>query len=135
MKKSHEPELRFMKDKDSRRLRSMLQTIDKLLKYCEKETLDTFLSNVMLLDACAMNILVLGEQANHLSDNCQKRHPQVDWRANYGLRNRVAHNYFGVYFEILWDLIQDDLKPLKLQLTEILTRENAENTIRSVANT
>jgi len=114
-----------MKDKDSRRLRSMLQIINKLLKYCEKETLDTFLSNIMLLDACAMNILVLGEQANHLSDDCQKRYPQVDWIAIYGLRNRVAHDYFGVGFEILWDVIQDDLRPLKLQLTEILAFDNS----------
>ena len=120
-----------MKDKDSRRLRSMLQIIDKLLNYCERETLDTFLSNVMLLDACAMNILVLGEQVSRLSDDCQERHTQVDWTAIYGLRNRVAHDYFGVNFEILWDVIQNDLKPLKLQLTEILARESAENTSNS----
>ena len=112
-----------MKDKDCRRLQSMIQIMDKLLKYCEKETLNTFLSNVMLLDACAMNILVLGEQANHLSDDCKKRHPQIDWTAIYGLRNRVAHDYFGVNFEIVWDVIQDDLRPLKSQLIEILACE------------
>ena len=127
MRKSLGQGLLSMKDKDFRRLQSMLQIIDKLLKYCVSETQETFLSNVMLLDACAMNILVLGEQANRLSDACQERHPQVDWTAIYGLRNRVAHDYFGVDFNILWDVIQNDLGPLRIQLTEVIDHEHENN--------
>ena len=127
MKKSLGLGLRSMKGKDFRRLQSMLQVIDKLLKYCVNDTLETFLSNVMLLDACAMNVLVLGEQANRLSDDCQERNPQVDWTAIYGLRNRLAHDYLGVDFEILWDVIQNDLELLRLQITEIIDRERTSN--------
>ena len=112
-----------MRDKDIEKLKRMLQSIDSIIEYCKKETLNTFLSNNMLMDACAMRLLALGEDSNRLSADCQKRHPQIDWISIYGLRNRIAHDYFIVDFEILWEIIQNELIPLKSQITDILVYE------------
>ena len=112
-----------MRGRDIEKLERMLHSIDLIVEYCKNETLNTFLSKNMLLDACAMRLLALGEESNRLSADCQKRHPQIDWISIYGLCNRVAHDYFRVDFEILWEIIQNELIPLKSQFAEILVYE------------
>ena len=113
-----------MKDRDAKKFENIVKTIELVMSYCEKETLNTFLSNNMLSDACAMRILVLAEDASQISTDCQRLYPQVNWGSIRGLRNRIAHDYFGIDFEILWEIIQNDLPLLKSQITEILVSFN-----------
>ena len=115
-----------MRDKNIESLGRMLRAINKIKKYCENQTLDMFLSNEMLMDACAVNILTLGEEAKRINPDYRKQHPQINWKGLYELRNVIAHEYYSddVDFEVFWDLIQNDLEPLKKQITNILPPDN-----------
>lgn len=61
-----------------------------------------------------MRLLALGEEISHLSDDFQEKHPELDWFKIVGLRNRIAHGYFEIDAEVIWDTVTssslDDLK-------------------------
>lgn len=66
----------------------------------------TFLAVVACLAA-------IGEAVKYLSDELTARHPEVDWRGFAGLRDILAHRYFGVRPDSLWAAITNDLPRLK----------------------
>ena len=53
---------------------------------------------------------------HHLDEDYQRKHPEIPWRAVYGLRNRIVHDYDGVNVELIWQIISEDLDDLLAQL-------------------
>ena len=70
----------------------------------------------MTIDAVVRNLEVLGEAARQMPEVFIAQHPEVPWRVIAGLRNRIVHDYFGLDLEIIWQIISQDLSPLKNQL-------------------
>lgn len=46
-------------------------------------------------------------------------HPDVPWRSMRGMRNRIAHGYFDINLDLVWDTVQTALPALCRQLTAI----------------
>lgn len=63
---------------------------------------------------------ILGEAAARVSEPTRLKNVSIPWREISGLRNRLIHGYDNVDFDILWDIVQDDLPVLIVQLREIL---------------
>jgi len=63
---------------------------------------------------------VVGEAAARVSPEGRQRYPAVPWPEIAGLRNRLIHAYDKVDFNILWDIVQDDLPPLIAELRKAL---------------
>ena len=73
-----------------------------------------------LLNLALVRLLeVIGEAANRISINEQQQHPEIPWPQIVGLRNRLIHGYDAVDFDILWQIITDDLPPLIAKLEVI----------------
>jgi uncharacterized protein with HEPN domain len=65
---------------------------------------------------------ILGEAANRVSPEGQNRYPQIPWVQLISLRNRLIHGYDQVDFDILWQILTQDLPPLLDALDEIVDR-------------
>ena len=63
---------------------------------------------------------VVGEAASRVSAEGRQRHPAIPWPEVAGLRNRLVHGYDKVDFDILWDIVQDDLPRLIAELRKAL---------------
>jgi len=67
-------------------------------------------------------IIIIGEAAAKLADECTEfvaDHPDVPWKQMRGMRNRMAHGYFEINLDVVWDTVQQSLPELKQQLLKI----------------
>ena len=79
-----------------------------------------------LLNLALVRLLeIIGEAANRISEEEQQRHPDIPWAQIVGLRNRLIHGYDAVDFDILWQIIADDLPPLIAGLEAIISSEQS----------
>ena len=73
---------------------------------------ELFFANGMLLDAVLWNLLVLGEAAKQVPENIRAANPTIEWRKIAGFRDVLAHGYFGLDEDIIWDVIETKVPQL-----------------------
>jgi len=93
--------------------------LDKILRYCGSCSYEDFRNDQQLIEACVFNLSQIGELANKIDGEFKEYHSNIPWKKLYGLRNRIIHDYEGVNFLLIWEIIKEDLPKLKTQLTEI----------------
>jgi uncharacterized protein with HEPN domain len=64
--------------------------------------------------------LILGEAVSALSDSFKEQHQAIPWSKIIGMRNILVHNYFGIDFDVVWSVVENDLPQLKRYIEEIL---------------
>ncbi|MDD5673848.1 MAG: DUF86 domain-containing protein [Chitinivibrionales bacterium] len=81
---------------------------------------DEFYAKRVNFDAVLMNFIVIGEMVDRISDAFKTAHSEVDWVQIKGLRNIIAHDYFGVDAEEIWQIIKRYLPSLKQTVSILL---------------
>ncbi|MCB2211847.1 DUF86 domain-containing protein [bacterium] len=101
-------------------LLDMVEAIDRILLIrtdCDRKR---FLHDFLPRDAILRNLEVLGEAARNVSDEIRDEFVQVEWRKLIAFRNIISHEYFGVDYELVWDVVENKLEPLRQILLEYL---------------
>lgn len=83
-----------------------------------------FLADKRTQSAAVMNLVVIGEAATKVMDqypDFSARHPDVPWRSMCGMRNRIAHGYFEINLDVVWDTVQSALPELLERLPAAAT--------------
>ena len=101
----------------------MLQAAMQACAYVEGMSKEAFLSDKRTQQAVVLNLILLGEEATKLlkdEETFVDQYPQVPWRSMIGMRNRIAHGYFEINLDTVWETIQTALPRLIEQLPPIL---------------
>lgn len=80
---------------------------------------EDFLADKRTQQAVIMSLIVVGEAATKVMDQHAgfvAQHPEVPWRSMRGMRNRIAHGYFDINLDVVWDTVQLALPELQAQL-------------------
>lgn len=110
-----------MSEKDRLNLENMLEAIQRIETYTTQfHEADEFFEHQLHFDAAMMNFIVIGEMVDKLSEELRSQYTQIEWNKIKGLRNLVAHDYFGVDAEEIWQIVQTHLKKLKTDIHQIL---------------
>ena len=70
--------------------------------------------------AVERSLFVVGEALSHMPSEARAAHPGIPWSDIIGLRNILAHGYFGVDPAILWRTVEEDMPVLVARLRAIL---------------
>jgi len=102
-------------------LLNMLDAIDKIKQYGSPFTsADEFSDDTQAFEASLMNFIVIGEMVEKLSEELiTTSSAKIDWFKIKGFRNILAHNYFGVDAEEVWQIIHNSLPKLEAQLKKL----------------
>ena len=100
-------------------LEHMQQAAADAIGFVEGMSRAEFLADKRTQQAVVMSLIVLGEAATKVMDLCPdfaNAHSQIPWRNMRGMRNRIAHGYFDIDLEVVWDTVQTALPPLVIAL-------------------
>ncbi len=89
-------------------------------KFTRGMSYDDFIQDDRTYHATLRNLEIIGEAVKNISDETKTKYPQVKWRKIAGFRDIVAHDYFGVSDEIVWDVIQNEIPLLTKQIKKII---------------
>ncbi len=87
-------------------------------------TFDQFVADPRTVDAVSYAIMVIGEAASALKDAGPELAPEIPWGDIRGMRNKVAHDYFGVDLRVLWQTVREDLPALLVSLRALAARSD-----------
>ena len=110
--------------KDFACLINIKEAIEKIYDYTADHTdADTFNNDSKSFDAVMMNFVVIGEMSEKLSDEFRtETNKEIDWFKIRGFRNIIAHNYFGIDAEEVWQIIQNSLIDLEKEISKIIEK-------------
>ena len=99
--------------------------IEYLLENSEGLEYEEFIDNETLKRSFVRSLEVIGEATKNLSDSFRKKHPQIRWKDIAGLRDVLIHQYFGIDYRSVWDIVKNKIPKLKEQIEGIV--EGGEN--------
>ena len=116
---------------NSTRWEHMLEAAQRIVRRMPNVSLADFLADEDLQDIALRRFMVIGEAASHVSTDVRERFPQVDWQAVRGMRNFVAHEYFRVDLDDVWDAVVSNVPSLLIDLPVIIAQVKAEEQANS----
>lgn len=110
-----------MRREDEYRMRDMLNHLREASDLVQGHTRQEIDSNRVLALALVRLLEVAGEAANRVTAEECSLHPEIPWPQIVSLRNRLIHGYDSIDYDILWQILIDDLPPLIANLERILS--------------
>jgi len=101
-------------------LNDIKESTEAILSYVEYYDIKQFISDRKTYSAVIREFEIIGEAAKHLSEELLSNYQEVEWRDLTDFRNLLIHEYFGVDFEIVWNVIQQDLPVLENVINKMI---------------
>lgn len=106
--------------KDRIRLEHIIEAANNIARYTAGKTMHDMQTDDMMCYAVVYNILSIGEAAYHLTKAFRNEHPETQWDGIMKMRNVLAHDYYKLKIQTVWEVTQHDLPPLCLQVKRYL---------------
>ncbi len=97
----------------------IISAIEKVAEYTHGLDLLSFIKHAMSYDASMMQLILIGELSSKIPDYVRAQNENIPWSKIIGLRNRIAHDYFSLSDEVLWEIITKDLSELKVEIQKL----------------
>lgn len=93
-------------------LDDMIEACRRIARYAEGSDRDGLVAGTMVHDAVLRNLEVLGEAAKRVPADARLIDPEIAWRRIAGLRDVLAHGYFGIDEDIVWNVVSVEVPGL-----------------------
>lgn len=99
--------------------------MQRVQEYIKGLDLENFKRDYKTFDAVIRNFEIIGEASKKLPKSIKNKYTYVPWEQMYRLRNRISHEYFGLDYEIIWDIATNQLPLNYKDITQILKLEQS----------
>jgi len=104
-------------------LRHILDETEYLMTKTRDLAQDEFMHDATLRRAFVRSIEIIGEATKQIPDDFKRKHDQLEWKAMAGMRDRLIHGYFGVDYDIVWDVAINKVPVLHRAVKQIVEDE------------
>ena len=101
-------------------LEDMQSAAQKVQRYTQGFDFETFRESEQVIDATLHNLQIMGEAAKNIPATVREQHPTIPWRSLARFRDVLAHQYFGIRLETVWDVVKNELPALLPELQDVL---------------
>lgn len=102
-----------MSEKDNPALLTIIDSANKIKNYIKGiKNADSFFEDEKSFDAVMMNFIIMGESVSRLSERFKSKNINIPWNKIKDFRNLIAHDYFGIDAEEVWQIIKKHLPKL-----------------------
>jgi len=116
-------------ERDLFRLQHILESISKISQIVKKhKNFKSFKDEWISQDAMIRNFEIIGEAVTHISDHTKSTFPNIEWSKIKGMRNLIAHEYFGVKLKVIWDTAVIEIPKLEKYIREVIASLNQKST-------
>ena len=105
-------------------LRHILDESTFLITNARGVTKREFLRNDTLKRAFVRSLEIIGEASKKVPADLKQKCPQIEWRSMAGMRDRLIHDYFGVDYELVWDVVRNKIPRLRKEVEGLLGKED-----------
>ncbi|MBL7070711.1 MAG: DUF86 domain-containing protein [Candidatus Omnitrophica bacterium] len=98
----------------------ILEALRRIEEYTDRLSLEKLKTNNLVIDGVVRNLEIIGEAAKNIPTSIKEKYSEIEWKKIAGLRNILAHEYFGIDVDILWDIIENKLPIFKKHVSRIL---------------
>ena len=106
--------------KNAQRLHHILQAIQRIHRSVDGVSREMFFADEDKQGNVVRCLEIIGEAANHVSDEICSANPDIPWPAIIGMRNNLIHGYNEVNYSLVWQTVQNDLKALEERIPRII---------------
>ena len=105
-------------------LQHILTETQYLIERVQGVEKEAFLHDETLKRAFVRSLEIIGEAVKRVPDDVKQRYSHVAWRTRAGMRDRLIHGYFGVDYDIVWDVVTNKIVGLQQEVADILRQES-----------
>jgi len=96
------------------------------MENCAAIEMQDLMTNKVLSRACLKSLEIIGEASRNISEDLKTAYPEMPWRQMSGMRNKLVHHYFGVDWEIVDDVLKNELPDLRSNILRLLSEQSIE---------
>ena len=85
---------------------------------------DDLLDNEVLKRAIVRSLEIIGEASKQIPANIKQEWPLIPWKNIAGMRDRLIHDYVGVNYSIVWDVVKNKIPEIKSYVSQIIEKES-----------
>ncbi|MEK6728050.1 MAG: DUF86 domain-containing protein [Candidatus Omnitrophota bacterium] len=101
-------------------LSDIKEAIKRIDEYTKEIDCGKFLKDKKTQDAVVRNLQIIGEAAKNITSDFKKKYTDIEWKKLAGLRDKITHYYFGINWDIVWDVAKNKLPALFGKVKDIL---------------
>ena len=103
-------------------LQDIQESIFKIKKYVEGYSYQEFIDDDKTIDAVVRNFEIIGEASSKIDSEFKDENQQINWKDLKNFRNRMIHDYAGIDYEIVWEVITNYLETLENHIIKLIKK-------------